>query len=73
MDKLQQNILNALSEPVFVTHSNMQSWLDVVWDALHSHRETCIPEGDPAYDAEWDEICTAMAWITEELGVDLDD
>ena len=27
-----------------------------------------IPEGDPAYDAEWSDICTAMAWIEEDLG-----
>ena len=52
-----------------VTHSNRVSWLQVIWSALHSHRETCIPEGVPEYDDEWDEICTAMAWIAEELGV----
>ena len=75
MDKMHQAILSEPKWASGVTHSDVQSWLDVVWDALHSHRETCIPEGDPAYDAEWDEICTAMAWITEGLGVeqDLDD
>jgi hypothetical protein len=29
-----------------------------------------IPEGlEPHYDEEWSEICTAMAWITEDLEV----
>jgi hypothetical protein len=46
------------------------SWLETIWDALHSHRENCIPEGTPQYDDEWSDICTAMAWITEELGLD---
>jgi hypothetical protein len=45
------------------------TWLDVIWNALHSHRETCIPEGEPAYDDEWSDICTAMAWIAESLGL----
>ena len=44
--------------------------LENIWNALHSYRETCIPEGDPLYDREWDEICTDMAWIAEELGID---
>lgn len=43
------------------------SWLAIVWDGLASHRETCIPEGAPEHDAEWDDICSAMAWITEEI------
>lgn len=49
---------------------DLESWLETIWNGLQSHRETCIPEGvDPAYDAEWDDICTAMAWIREELGL----
>ena len=54
-------------------HGDKQSWLDTLWDALGNHRETCIPEGDPEYDAEWDDICTAMAWIAEELDVVVED
>jgi hypothetical protein len=50
-----------------LTHGDRMSWFDTVWDALAAYRETCIPEGDADYDAEWDEICTAMAWIEEEL------
>ena len=46
------------------------SWLGVIWGALELHRELTIPEGvDPDYDEEWDNICTAMAWIHEGLGV----
>lgn len=47
-----------------------ESWLETIWIALHSHRETCIPEGvDPAYDDEWSDICSAMAWVREALGL----
>ena len=41
--------------------------IQVVWAALHGYREDCIPEHDPMWDEEWDDICTAMAWITEAL------
>lgn len=44
-----------------------ETWLDTIWDALAHYREHCIPEAQPEHDAEWDEICTAMAWITEEI------
>lgn len=40
-----------------------------VWDALHGFREDCIPEGDPMYDEQWDDICHAMAVITDACGV----
>ncbi len=55
-----------------LTRGNPQSWLSTIWDALGGYRENCIPEseGDPIYDALWDDICTAMAWISEELGID---
>jgi len=52
---------------MILTHSDKISWIETVWDALQSHRENCIPEGVDNHDAEWDEICTAMAWIQEEL------
>ena len=45
--------------------------LNFIWDRLHGYREDCIPvdvDGEP-YDGEWDEICTAMAWIEDECGV----
>lgn len=45
-----------------------ESWLETIWQALACHRENSIPEAqDPAYDEEWSEICSAMAWIREKL------
>lgn len=41
--------------------------LDTVWCALEAYRSDLIPEGDDAYDREWNDICTAMAWIREAL------
>ncbi len=43
--------------------------LEVVWEALAAVRENLLPEGDESYDAQWEEICTSMAWIEEALGV----
>lgn len=49
------------------TSFDVNQSLDVIWKALHAYREDCIPEGTPAYDQDWEDICTAMAWITEAL------
>lgn len=46
---------------------DVEGMLDVVWEALFSYRENCIPEGTKEYDEEWSDICTAMAWIKEDL------
>ena len=40
--------------------NDTQSWLIIVWIALDRNRQDFN-------DEEWDEICTAMAWIKEEL------
>ena len=49
-------------------HNDMESIFDTIWNALEGYRETCIPEGlEPHYDEEWSDICTAMAWIQEDL------
>lgn len=53
-----------------VLANDPQTWLDEVWDALGAFRENLAPEGDPMYDAKWDEICTAMAWIKEAIDCD---
>lgn len=47
--------------------NDSDSWLETVWDALHAYREDLIPEGDEQYDEIWNDICTAMAWITETV------
>ena len=52
-----------------VRSNDPKSWVDCIWEALHAYREDCIPENDPMYDEQWDDICTSMAWISEELGV----
>lgn len=50
-----------------LTRNNLDSILNTIWEALEAYRENCIPEGDSDYDEQWDDICTAMAWITEDL------
>ena len=50
--------------------NNPASWLSTVWAALECHRENTIPEGDAQHDQQWNDICTAMAWIGEILGVE---
>jgi len=48
--------------------------LNVIWNALHRIPLAADPDKDyrnlEITDAQWDDICTAMAWITEDLGVD---
>lgn len=56
---------------ITVESNDRKGWLQVVWLGLEGYRETCIPEGlEESYDQEWQEICTAMAWIAEALEVD---
>lgn len=40
----------------------------IVWAALLDYRERCMPQDEPAYNFAWNDICTAMASIEEELG-----
>jgi hypothetical protein len=50
-----------------LTANDPKSWLQTVWgmvDAYHDELGREPPEED------WDDFCTAMAWIAEELGVD---
>jgi len=49
--------------------NDTETWLETIWDALHKYRDKCIPEGELAHDDEWSDICTAMAWLQEELEV----
>jgi hypothetical protein len=41
--------------------------LDIVWAALEAYRAYLIPEGDEMYDKIWNEVCTAMHHIAEDL------
>ena len=48
--------------------NDVQANLNIVWDALAAYRADLIPEGDEMYDRIWNEICTAMHPIAEDLG-----
>lgn len=45
---------------------DIESWKETIWNALEKYRES-IPEGIKENDEEWNDICTAMAWIDESL------
>jgi len=53
-----------------MNRNNSREHIEVIWDALYAYREDLIPEGDPQYDEIWSDVCTAMAWIQEDLGVE---
>jgi len=53
----------------FSDRDNTAAILEVIWMALWNYREDSIPEGDEMHDDEWSDITTAMAWITEDLGI----
>lgn len=48
---------------------DIQEQINIIWEALHSYREDCIPESDPSYNQEWEDICLAMAVIQEDLNL----
>jgi hypothetical protein len=56
---------------MILTRNDKGQWLETIWDGLHMARENCIPEGYYDYDKQWDDICTAMAWLTESMGLEL--
>lgn len=50
-----------------LTAQDPKSWLNTIWQALYIYQEEYLPDGDEKYDDEWNDITTAMAWITEAL------
>ena len=48
-----------------ITRNDKNAQLCLIWDALQCYREDCISGQE--YDKQWDDICTAMAWITEDV------
>ncbi len=57
-----------------ITRSNTKGQLELIWEALQGYRSSyLVEENCKEADEEWDEICTAMAWIAEDLGVELDE
>ena len=58
------------NEPREVVYNDTQSWLGAIWHVLHMAREDCISEDkNGPNDRAWEEVCTAMAWVAEDLGV----
>lgn len=53
-----------------ITRGNPKGWVNLLWHILECYREDCIPHEE--HDDEWDEICTVMAWLEEELGLQED-
>ena len=52
-------------EIIEVTRHDTRAQMALLWDALESYRETCI--NNSLFDSEWDDICSSMAWIEEDL------
>jgi hypothetical protein len=50
---------------------DVKQQIEIIWDALEAYREDLIPEGDEQFDEIWDDICTAMAFIQENLKVEV--
>ena len=48
---------------------DIKQQISIIWDALEAYRSDLIPEGDEQFDEIWDEVCTAMAVIEENLKV----
>jgi hypothetical protein len=53
-----------------LTHNNKASWIATVWNTLEMWHGD---ELDPEDREQWDDICTAMAWIAEELDIVVED
>ena len=41
--------------------------LEVIWDALHEWQDLMDKHDLKDIEERWDDICTAMAWIKEDL------
>ena len=44
-----------------------QRCLEVIWDALHEWQDLMDKHDLKDIEERWDNICTAMAWIKEDL------
>ena len=50
--------------------------LSTIWEALEEWQEEYegrAAVGTDTYEQRWDDICTAMAWVSEELEVNQED
>ena len=51
-------------------------WLSTIWTALEEWQdeyEGRAAVGTDTYEQRWDDICTAMAWLAEDLDVNQED
>ena len=51
------------------TNFDQYQSVDYIWNVLCDYRENSVPDGVDDNDEIWDEICTAMAWIEDALGI----
>jgi hypothetical protein len=58
-----------LSESMGLQRSDAESWMKTVWEALEEYKESCLKEETEEFADKWDDICTAMVWIREDLGL----
>jgi hypothetical protein len=49
-----------------LTRDNLQAQLDIIWYVLEEWRLD-YPQGLLETDMIWKDVCTAMAWIEEDL------
>ena len=50
-----------------LTRFDKTAQLEVIWEALQCYREDCISGQE--HDSQWDDICTVMSWIEEDMRV----
>jgi len=55
-----------------LTANNKASWIFNIWTALEELQDIKVIV-DNCDQQRWDDICTAMAWIAEELEVNQED
>ena len=53
-----------------LTSNNPQSWIDTLWEAIWAYEDTFADTLDSETSDKIDDIKTAMAWISESLGLD---
>jgi len=55
------------------TAHDRAAWLSTIWTALEEWQEEYegrAAVGTDTYEQRWDDICTAMAWIHEDLNIE---
>ena len=65
----RQMILSSIKTFKGLKMHDIKQQISIIWDALEAYRSDLIPEGDEQFDAIWDDICTSMAIIEENLKV----